>query len=175
VLSVLLSVVLVMGLFVAAACGCEGPVMIMLLTSCFVISMAALVAARGMPQAEAAENCCLIPLFPSAKEAHHASPTSWLSKRRPDSGGTPNHRRLPRWSNRWRLAGSVSGLSGLVLVGLLGRTVCLHFLRLHHRDDGSAEFGQVIRLAAGDVVPIDHNRGVFPDGTGVDQVIFNAW
>ena len=44
----------------------------------------------------------------------------------------------------------------------------------HDLDDGPAEIGEIVGLAAGDEVAVDDDRSILPDGAGIDEVVFDA-
>lgn len=43
----------------------------------------------------------------------------------------------------------------------------------HHRDHRAAEVGEVIGLAARDMMPVHDDAGVFPDRPGVDEIVLD--
>ena len=40
--------------------------------------------------------------------------------------------------------------------------------------DPFAEIGEVVWLSAGDEMPINDDGGIFPDGSGIDQIVLDA-
>src|SRR5262245_44015112 len=47
------------------------------------------------------------------------------------------------------------------------------FLAIHDMNDGPAEIGQIIRLAAGDEMAVNHHGSVFPYRTSIDQIVLD--